>query len=216
MKTGTASLPAGLLPDVPNAVGALNINSLARRAATPLLAIGLLLVFLSSCARPPLPILGVVSAFRLTAQSGQPFDSRSLSGHLWIADFIYTTCPGPCPMMSSRMNRLQSSTAGTPEVRLISFTVDPEHDTPAVLAEYAKHFKADPARWSLLTGSRAVLNDLGLNAFHLNSVDGSLIHSTRFALIDRQNRIRGYYSSEEDDFLPRLLHDLRQLEAANS
>jgi protein SCO1/2 len=115
-------------------------------------------------------------------------------------------------MMSSKMNRLQSST----DVKLISFTVDPEDDTPPVLAEYGKHFKSDPARWTFLTGPRAALNDLGLNAFHLNSVDGSLVHSTRFTLVDRQSRIRGYYSSEEDNFLPKLLHDLRQLEAEKS
>jgi protein SCO1/2 len=157
-----------------------------------------------------------VPAFHLTAQSGQPFDSQSLAGHVWVADFIYTTCPGPCPMMSSRMNRVQASTAGAPDVKLVSFTVDPEDDTPPVLAEYGKHFKADPARWFFLTGDRAVLNDLGLHAFHLNSVDGSLIHSTRFTLVDRQSRIRGYYSSEEDGFLPKLVHDLRQLEAETS
>jgi protein SCO1/2 len=119
-------------------------------------------------------------------------------------------------MMSSQMNRLQASTAKTPDVRLVSFTVDPENDTPPVLAEYGKHFKAEPARWSFLTGDRAVLNDLGLNTFHLNSVDGSLVHSTRFTLVDRQGHIRGYYSSEEDGFLSKLLRDLRQLEAEKS
>jgi protein SCO1/2 len=168
---------------------------------------------LASCGKPAvLPILGSVPAFELVAQSGQPFDSRALSGHVWVADFIYTTCPGPCPMMSSKMNRLQTST----DVKLVSFTVDPEDDTPAVLTEYGKHFKADSARWTFLTGDRSVLNNLGLHAFHLNSVDGSLIHSTRFTLVDRQARIRGYYSSEEDGFLPKLLHDLRQLEAEKS
>jgi protein SCO1/2 len=178
----------------------------------------LLLAFLlSSCVKPTdLPILGGVPAFQLTAQSGQPFDSESLAGHVWVADFIYTTCPGPCPMMSSQMNRLQSSTADTPDVKLVSFTVDPKHDTAPVLAEYGKHFKAEPARWFFLTGDRAILNDLGLNAFHLNSVDGSLVHSTRFTLVDRQGRIRGYHSSEENGFMPKLLHDVRQLESEKS
>jgi protein SCO1/2 len=176
-------------------------------------AAALLALCLSACVKQsPLPVLGSVPAFHLVAQSGEPFDSASLAGHIWIADFIYTTCPGPCPMMSSRMNRLQTLT----DVKLVSFTVDPEDDTPPVLTEYGKHFKADPARWTFLTGDRAVLNDLGLHAFHLNSVDGSLVHSTRFTLVDRQARIRGYYSSEEDGFLPKLLHDLRQLEAETS
>ena len=73
------------------------------------------------------------------------------------------------------MHHLQLSTAGTPDVSLVSFTVDPQHDTPPVLAAYAKHFTANPARWHSSPASRSRLNDLGLHAFKLNSVDGSLI-----------------------------------------
>jgi len=172
---------------------------------------------LASCvSRPPLPVLGQVPEFELTAQDGRPFSTRALDGHIWVANFIYTTCPGPCPMMSSQMHQLQEKTAATPGIRLVSFTVDPAHDTPPVLAEYAKHFKYDPARWHFLTGEQARLNDLGLNAFHLNSVDGSLIHSTRFVLVDPARRIRGYYVSGEEGFLPNLLRDIRRLESEKS
>ena len=172
--------------------------------------VALIAVLLAGCAAPkPLPILGQVPQFQLTAQTGRPFDSQSLDGHVWVADFIYTTCPGPCPMMSSEMRRLQLST--TPDISLVSFTVDPEHDTPPVLAAYAKHFTADPARGHFLTGERSRLNDLGLNTFKLNSVDGSLIHSTRFVLVDGARRIRGYYIDT-----PQLLHDIRQLEREKS
>ena len=107
------------------------------------------------------------------------------------------------------MRRVQLST--TPDIRLVSFTVDPQHDTPPVLAEYAKHFTADPARWHFLTGEPRRLNDLGLTAFKLNSVDGALIHSTRFVLVDAARRIRGYYLDT-----PQLLHDIRQLEREKS
>jgi protein SCO1/2 len=110
-------------------------------------------------------------------------------------------------MMSARMRRLQIST----DVTLISFTVNPQHDTPPVLAEYAKHFTADAARWHFLTGAPSRLSDLGLNAFKLNSVDGSLTHSTRFVLVDGARRIRGYYLDT-----PQLLHDIRQLEREKS
>ena len=161
---------------------------------------------LAACVQPkPLPILGQVPPFQLTAQTGQPFNSRSLDGHIWVADFIYTTCTGPCPMMSSQMRRVQLSTA--PNIGLVSFTVDPQHDTPPVLSAYAKHFTADPARWHFLTGEPSRLSDLGLGAFKLNSVDGSLMHSSRFVLVDGARRIRGYYTDT-----PRLLHDIRQLE----
>ena len=172
------------------------------------------LLLLAACAPvKPLPVFGQIPQFALTAQTAQAFDSHSLDGHIWVANFIYTTCPGPCPMMSHQMHGIQTATAGTPEVRLVSFTVDPAHDTPAALAEYARHFAADPVRWTFLTGPIASLNDLGLNAFKLNAVDGNLDHSTRFVLVDAQRRIRGYYLSSDDDFPKQLLKDVRQLQS---
>ncbi len=180
-------------------------------------ALLLLLAATSACIRPkPLPVMGQAPEFHLVDQTGQPFDSRTLHGHVWVANFIYTTCTGPCPMMSSQMHLVQASTAETPDVKLISFTVDPAHDTPPVLAAYARHFKYDPGRWHFLTGTMDRLNNVGLNGFKLNGVDGQLSHSTRFVLMDRQGRIRGYYVSSEDGFLPRLVHDVRQLEGDRS
>jgi protein SCO1/2 len=118
--------------------------------------------------------------------------------------------------MSSQMHEIQKATVGTSDVRLVSFTVDPAHDTPAVLAAYGKHFLAEPDRWYFLTGSQGSLDELGRAGFKLNPVDGSLDHSTRFVLVDRAARIRGYYASSEDNFLKQLLSDLRQLEREKS
>ena len=160
----------------------------------------------------PLPVLGAIPQFELVAQTGGAFDSRTLDRHIWIANFIYTTCDGPCPMMSRQMRGIQNSTESSPGVKLVSFTVDPARDTPEVLAKYARLLKADPARWYFLTGAAAALNDLGLKAFKLNSVDGSLSHSTRFVLVDRARRIRGFYIASDDDFPKRLLHDVNQLQ----
>jgi protein SCO1/2 len=172
------------------------------------------LVLLSGCVRTrPLPVMGQVPDFQLTSQTGQPFDGKSLDGHVWVADFIYTTCDGPCPMMSSQMHRVQISTAGMPDVKLVSFTVDPQHDTPPVLAKYSTHFQPDPDRWFFLTGDRERLNDLGLKGFKLNGVDGSMTHSTRFVLVDQKRQIRGYYLTSQDVFMPQLVHDIRQLES---
>ena len=164
----------------------------------------------------PLPVLGQIPAFHLTAQDGRPFDSRSLAGKIWVADFIFTNCPGPCPMMSSRMRQVQAATADLADMRLVSFTVDPAHDTPPVLAAYSKHFLAEPGRWFFLTGEQSRLNDLGLHAFHLNAVDESLDHSTRFALVDRRGQVRGYYAFGDDDFPKRLIADVRRLERERS
>ena len=111
-----------------------------------------------------------------------------------------------------QMRQLQNSTAEIPNVLLVSMTVAPAHDTPPVLAEYASHFRQDPSRWFFLTGDIDKLNDLGVHAFKLNSVDGSLTHSTRFVVVDRQRRIRGFYTYGEDAFMRNMLHDVRQLE----
>ena len=174
-------------------------------------------VFLCSCARvKPLPVMGDIPQFDLVASTGQPFDSRVLDGHVWVANFIYTTCDGPCPMMSHQMRGIQSSTESTPDVKLVSFTVDPKRDTPEALAKYSKFFKADGSRWYFLTGEMARLNDLGLNGFKLNSVNGDLSHSTRFVLVDKRRRMRGFYMTSDDDFPKRLLHDIRQLENEKS
>jgi protein SCO1/2 len=176
-----------------------------------------LALLVSGCAshRKP-PVLGEVPDFQLTSQTGQPVDRHSLMGHVWVADFIFTTCPGPCPMMSARMRELQTATASTPDVQLVSFTVDPTHDTPDVLAAYGKHFLAQPERWHFLTGAQTTLNHVGFNGFHLNPVDGSLDHSTRFVLVDRNARIRGYYSFTDEGFLKAILRDLDQLQREKS
>lgn len=175
-------------------------------------------LFLAACSRPaPLTVMGDVPPFNLIADTGQPFDSHVLDGHIWVADFIYTTCQGPCPMMSTTMRRLQDETAAEfPDVRFVSFSVDPAHDTPAALAEYAKRYKRDPNRWYFLTGEQAQLNEVALRSFKLNSVDGSMTHSTRFALVDKKRQIRGYYLTGEDGFLPNLMRDIRQLEREKS
>lgn len=174
------------------------------------LALGMVLA--GCTARPALPVLGNVPDFQLTSQTGASVDRNALLGHVWVADFMFTTCPGPCPRMSSQMHQIQKATAGTPDVKLVSFTVDPAHDTPAVLAAYGKHFLAEPARWYFLTGPQTTLDQLGRAGFKLNAVDGSLGHSTRFVLVDRTAHIRGYYASSDDDFPAPLLRDLRQLE----
>ena len=174
---------------------------------------GLLAVaILASCARTkPLPVYGQVPSFVLTAQTGERFDSRRLAGKIWVADFMFTTCLGPCPRMASQMLWVDRQVKDLADVRLVSFTIDPGHDTPAVLAEYAGRFQADASRWSFLTGSQSVLQLLDRDAFKLGDVDGTLTHSTRFVLVDRHGRIRGYYDSGEEGGLNPLVSEIRRL-----
>src|SRR4051812_15920653 len=171
----------------------------------------LLCLVLVCCApRKPLPRLGEVPEFELTTQQNRHIDRSALDGHVWIADFIYTNCPGPCPRMTSRMRAIQDATPL--DVRFVSFTVDPETDTPAVLAAYAKKFSADESRWSFLTGDKATLNALDQEGFKLGSITAGMDHSTRFVLVDKRARIRGYYSIAEPDLIGRIAKDAARLQ----
>src|SRR5213596_478306 len=158
---------------------------------------------------------GTVPSFQFTNQDGQPFGSPQLAGKIWIADFVYTTCPGPCPMISSRMSELQKPLEKT-DVRLISFSVDPEKDTPDVLRSYAERLQAEPGRWDFLTGPKSAIYSLSHDGFKLAISDGSdaegiPVHSTRIVLVDRHGAIRGYYDATEPDAITKLLADTNHL-----
>ena len=156
--------------------------------------------------------LGPVAEFFLIERNGNTVTLKDLHGKVWVASFLFTRCCTGCPRISADLLQLQKDLADTEGVVIVSFSVDPEHDTPAVMAEYARHFKQDPSRWTFLTGEKALLTEVGLRSFKLNPVDGSMGHSTRFTLVDRNGRIRGYYISGDDGFMPKLMHDIRQLE----
>jgi protein SCO1/2 len=179
------------------------------------LVLAFFLFVLTGCApHRDLPILGQIPDFQLTSQDGRLFDSKSLAGHVWIADFIFTHCPGPCLRMSSQMHRVQKETAGYP-IRLLSFTVDPARDTPPVLAAFAAKYDPDFTRWSFLTGDPRTLQILSRDAFKLGDVDGTMNHSTRFVLVDKRGRFRGIYSTQEGDPVAQVSADARQLQKEN-
>jgi protein SCO1 len=170
------------------------------------------LILLQACSRSAnLPVLGAVPEFQLTDSRNAAFDSKKvLDGRVWIANFFFTNCPGPCPRMSSQMRQVQDALEAT-GVGLVSMTVDPARDTPEVLAEYSKHFLAKPGVWYFLTGPQAALHHLAKDVFKLGNVDGSLDHSTRFVLLDHKGQIRGYYLTSEEDAIPRIIADARAL-----
>jgi protein SCO1/2 len=160
-----------------------------------------------------LPVLFDAPSFSLTDQNGQLFDSASLHGKVWVADFIFTSCAGICPMMTQHMREFQKLTPASP-VQMVSFSVDPEHDTPAVLKQYAQTAKADESRWHFLTGeSRAKLWDI-CKAMKLAvgpDTNNQVMHSNQFLLIDGDGHVRGVYNSEDDSFLPKLVADANTL-----
>src|SRR5206468_11373309 len=123
---------------------------------------------------------------------------KSLAGKPWIADLIFTHCAGPCPVMTGKMASLQKALASS-DVRLVSISVDPKNDTPAVLKEYAQKFGADESRWLFLTGDEQAAYDVArglLLPADPAKADAPIIHSTKFVLIDAAGKIRKYYSSD--------------------
>src|SRR6266576_5093888 len=158
---------------------------------------------------------GTVPEFVLVNQDGQNFGSAQLRGKIWIADFIYTMCPGPCPMISSRMSELQKPLETT-DVHLVSFSVDPAKDTPQVLRSYAEKWQAEPGRWDFLTGPKSAIYKLSHDGFKLAVSDGSdaqgiPVHSTRMVLVDRHGAIRGYYDATEPEAVTKLVADTNHL-----
>jgi protein SCO1/2 len=158
---------------------------------------------------------GVLPFFELVNQDAQPFGSAQLVGKIWIADFIFTSCPGPCPIISSRMSELQKPLKAT-DIHLVSFTVDPEKDTPEVLRAYAEKLRAQPIRWDFLTGARSAIYALARDGFKLavsdgNDETGMPVHSTRVVLVDRHGAIRGYYDALAPDAVTKLLADANHL-----
>ncbi len=163
----------------------------------------------------PLSSLGTAPKFELVNQDAQPFGSEQLTGKIWIADFIFTTCPGPCPIISTRMSELQRPLEKS-DVHLVSFTVDPEKDTPEVLRAYADKLRKEPLRWDFLTGPRDAIHSLSRDGFKLGlsdaaEEDGGPVHTTRFVLVDRRGTIRGYYDALAPDAVTKLLADTNHL-----
>jgi cytochrome oxidase Cu insertion factor (SCO1/SenC/PrrC family) len=164
----------------------------------------------------PPPVLGQVPDFALTNRDGRTVRLADLAGKPWIADFIFTRCPASCPVMTARMARLNRDLPEDSAVRLVSFTVDPDHDTPQVLQQYAASFKA-PDRWLFLTGDKRALYHLSREGFKLGiemnpqPATGSIepiLHSTRFVLVDGEGRIRGYYEGFDEESMGKLERDL--------
>ena len=160
-----------------------------------------------------LPELGQAPEFSLTKTDGAAFDSESLDGQIYVIDFIFTSCAGICPILSNQMAGLQRTFSGRDDVEFVSITVDPERDTPEVLAEYAKRFDADTERWHFLTGELPYIHDVAVKGFKVGSVDDPLIHSERLILVDREGVIRGYYQGTEADSVLELSRDIAILAA---
>jgi protein SCO1/2 len=169
---------------------------------------GLLVLLLVTGRAASADDLGPVADFRLTERSGRTVSRADLEGKVWVAAFFFTRCKGHCLQLSATMAGLHKDFANQPDVRLVSFSVDPEADTPEVLREYADRFGADPKRWLFLTGKEDEIHGLIRESFHLSveqnqgaarTPGNEVLHSPRLVVVDRRGHIRGYFDGRKVD-----------------
>ena len=174
-----------------------------------------------NAASDKLPVLGEVPAFSLTEMRGETVTRDDLRGKVWVADFMFTRCNGICPVLTRSMSAVRDAVSEKPywdSMRLVSFSVDPTHDTPEVLRRYTKKHDATSERWLFLTAdSREPIWTLSQDGFNLaveenpeNSVM-PITHSGQLILVDENGRIRGYYSGLRSEGREALLRDLDKL-----
>ncbi len=198
-----------------------------RRLLNPWLLAALAGVILIPALRPllriepdPPPVLRQLPEWRLVDQDGEAFGSADLAGEAYVASFVFTRCATVCPRLTSEVGRLQRRyrEEGVEGVRLVSFSVDPEHDTPARLLDYAGSRGLDLERWSFVTGAEEAMRSVVLDGFALPmgerlDLAGGLVdvaHATRLVLVDRAGGIRGYYGSDAVG-LDEVFHRTRQI-----
>lgn len=166
-----------------------------------------------------LPVLGEIHDFQLTESADRPVTLADLRGQVWVAGFILTRCSGTCPIITHHMGQLQHLLPARADLRLVSISVDPTYDTPAILSAYATKHGADRSRWWFLTGAKAEVYRLTREAFRLTVDDEAgtdaepVLHSAKLVLVDRAGQVRGYYDGTDMDSIRRLAKDARRLAA---
>lgn len=164
----------------------------------------------------PPPILSTLPAFELTDQAGRTFGSKELAGRVWVASFIFTRCVTVCPNITAKMTRIQSRMRNlAPAFHLVSFSADPDYDTPARLDAYAKGYRASPRLWSFLTGPPAAVRELAVRGLKMSfgrersddrDFEG-IFHDTHILLVDGSGRVRRYYDSEKESVVDDVVRD---------
>ena len=195
-------------------------SSISKRTAG---TVALLMACFIACEKKTeLPIISKMPDFQLTNQLGAPVSLASYQGKIWLADIIFTRCPGPCPLMSQTMAGLAETLPKKPAIRFVTLTTDPKHDTPKILSQYAANLSADTNRWDFLTGDPAIIAKLATKGMKLATVKKNpsdrestldlFIHSKSFVLIDQQVRMRAAFDSTEPGLSDKVQAAIRQLD----
>ncbi len=158
-----------------------------------------------------------IADFAFVNQVGDTIRKEDMAGKIYVADFFFTTCPTICPVMKKEMLRVYEQFKGEPNFRILSHTIDPSHDTQAVLKDYADKLGVpNAATWNFLTGDQEKIFEIGQTSYLTTTMademePGGFLHSGAFLLVDQQGRIRGVYDGTKTDQVDRLLADIPKL-----
>jgi protein SCO1 len=181
-------------------------------AGTLLLAVLVTQLKSRIAAQKSLPVIGPIAAFTLTNQIGSAASLADLRGKVWVADIIFTRCPGPCLKMTKQMKDLQEALPPASQAKLVTLTTDPDFDTPTVLRAYAERFRADTNRWMFLTGTKQEIAKLAIDSLKLTAIEKKpeeraspqdlFVHSTIFVVADKQGQLRGVFETTGEGIDP--------------
>lgn len=170
--------------------------------------------------QPAKPPPRALPDFAFVNQDGEPVSKDSLRGKVWLANFIFTTCPGQCIVLANEFKAFQEKIKGMPNVELVSFSVDPEYDTPEVLKQFAEQYEAG-SQWTMVTGDKEAIYRLLHRGFLLDAAPNpdaelagkgeKIVHTRKVVLVGPQGRVRHYYLGLNEDNAPEVLRDIEQL-----
>ena len=154
--------------------------------------------------------------FRFVSQYGDTVTAKTLDGKVYVADFFFTTCPTICPKMKMQMKRIYDRFKGNPEVMILSHTIDPAHDSVAVLHEFAESLGDNDHQWLFVTGSREKIYEIGQSSYMVTAAEdksapGGVVHSGAFILVDKAKHVRGVYDGTTEAGVDKLMADMDKL-----
>jgi protein SCO1 len=169
-------------------------------------------------------VFRTIPAFQLTDQNGQPFGSAQTRGKIYVADFFFTRCGTICPKITKQLVRVQETFTDDKDLLILSHSVDPQTDTPEVMAAYARKYQARPGKWFFLTGTKKDIYPLAVGGYFVPVTDASeydkaiknpdeaFIHSEKLILIDKEGFIRGFYDGTDPEEVDRLILEIKILQ----
>lgn len=199
-------------------------------SARQMVVVGGILLLLSCIEKKetPLPIYGereivdgdtlyhTIEDFRFVDQDSSIVTNATFDGKIYVTDFFFTSCRTICPVMKTQMKRVYDQIKDDPDVLLLSHTIDPKHDTVALLHDFAERLGVNSAKWHFVTGDLDSIYNVAQRSYFVTALEDSaepdgFIHSGAFLLIDKDRRVRGTYDGTVDESVDRLLEDIQRL-----